>query len=347
MSYDWPTAVLSKWLNNASAILIWEGNTKLPISVAMPARQKNACYIHSPRSAWFDYLAHECRSWPISALLIQILGKLSYFLGIDKTVYVGNYPISTSIWTKEQEGEILRIANKIRQSHPDYYIGVRNLLPHRHPTLITELKSLGFSGIPSRVIYEFDLRGEKGAIPSHLKRDLSLLKKLNLDVEICTELDHASLVRIHALYQKIYLDKHSPLNPQYTTEFFKDMVNQGPMSCLLIRGADQQIRSFALILATGQTISVPALGYDLDFALEGSYRVLFAAIYVHSKNKQVLLNYSSGAGDFKRKRGGVAHLEYTYIRCPLNSGSIKKQIIHFAARKTQSIQAQDLIQLGA
>jgi hypothetical protein len=68
---------------------------------------------------------------------------------------------------------------------------------------------------------------------------------------------------------------------------------------------------------------------------------------MYSKDKQVLLNYSSGAGDFKRKRGGEAYLEYAYIRCPLDSGRIKKRIIHFAACKTQSINVQDLIKLGA
>lgn len=347
MTDKWPMVKLVDWVSNACASLLWDGDTKVPISIAFPRRQKNTSYLFSPRSGWFDYLTHECRHQPVVALLIAALGKLSYLLGIDKTIFIGNYPISTSIWNAEQENELLSIAKKMRVLNPSYYIGVRNLLPHRHPTLISNLKSFGYLGIPSRVIYEFDLRCENVPIPSHLKRDLALLKKLNLDVQVCSKLDQDSLIRIHDLYQKIYLHKHSLLNPQYTVQFFDDVVNQGVMSCLLIRGLDQQICSFALLLRAGHTLTVPALGYDTKFNLEGSYRVLFAAIYTYAKDQRLLLNYSSGAGDFKRKRGGIGYLEYTYLVCPFNSYDIKKFILTLVAQKTATLKVQDLIKLGA
>ena len=338
---------LVDWVGNACASLRWEGNSQIPVSVTFPSREKNTSYLFSPRSAWFDYLAHECRDQPVITFLINTLGKLSFFLGIDKTVFVGNYPISTSIWSIEQENELLRIVNEMRQLYPSYYIGIRNLLPHRHPALIAQLKSLGYYGIPSRVIYEFDLRGEVPQIPSHLKRDIALLKKRNLEVEIKARLDRDSLMRIQDLYQKIYLDKHSLLNPQYTQKFFDDIVNRGTMSCLLIRNPSGQICSFALLQATNQMLTVPALGYDQSMDLDGSYRVLFAAIYSHAKNKRALLNYSSGAGDFKRKRGGTAHLEYTYLASPIQGNSIQKYILKMVANKCLTIKAEDLIRFGA
>jgi len=336
MNCAWPTAQLSDWVSNACANLLWKGNAKVPVSVALPTRQKNTSYLFSPRSAWFDYLAHECRHQALLAQFIKALGKLAYFLGIDKTIFVGNYPVSTSIWTSEQEAELPAIAHELQQANPDYYVGIRNLLPHRHPKLISELTKQGYYGIPSRVIYEFDFREDgipTSSSPSHLKRDLALLKKLDLDVQACQKLDQVSLTRIHELYQRIYLYKHSLLNPQYTVQFFADLIHQGSMSCLLVRGSDQQIRSFALLLTTGQTLTVPALGYDSEIDLEGSYRVLFAAIYNHAKSQGVLLNYSSGAGDFKRKRGGIAYLEYTYLSCPLNSHRFKKWALSFVAKK--------------
>jgi len=343
----WPVVNLTDWVSNACASLHWDGNSRIPVSVTLALRKKNASYLFSPRSAWFDYLAHECRSQPAIVFLINTLGKLSYFLGIDKTVFVGNYPISTSIWSAKQENEFLGIASKMRQSHPNYYIGVRNLLPHRHPELISQLKLLGYCGIPSRVIYEFDLRAEYTPMPSHLKRDLALLKKFNLDVEISTKLDQASLVQIHGLYQKIYLEKHSLLNPQYTIKFFEDIVNQGVMSCLLIRNLEKEIISFALLSSTDQTLSVPALGFNQLMGLEGSYRILFAAIYSYAKNRRALLNYSSGAGDFKRKRGGVACLEYTYLVSPLRGNWVQKYILKVLANKGLAIKAEDLIRFGA
>jgi hypothetical protein len=50
--------------------------------------------------------------------------KLAYFLGIDKTIFVGNYPVSTSIWTSEQEAELPAIAHELQQANPDYYVGI-------------------------------------------------------------------------------------------------------------------------------------------------------------------------------------------------------------------------------
>jgi hypothetical protein len=119
------------------------------------------------------------------------------------------------------------------------------------------------------------------------------------------------------------------------------------MTCLIISNSSNSIVSFALICTSGETISIPALGYDSKYELEGSYRVLFAAIHAHAKNAQALLNYSSGAGDFKRKRGGIPYLEYTYLKYPKEKYGLKRMLIHFAAQLTSQIDAQDLIKRGA
>ena len=347
MISTWPSLEVNNWVSNASATLIWQGENQLPISIAFPLRERHATYINSPRSAWFDYLAHECKHMPLSSLSISILGRLSYFLGIDKTVFIGNYPISTSIWSTEQEKDIPNIASKMVNIYPTYFAGIRNILPHRHKTLIEQLETLGFKGIPSRVIYEFDFRNGQIPTPSHLKRDLGLLKKSAVQIEICTELDIESLTKIHQLYKKIYLEKHSLLNPQYTIHFFDDVINQKLMSCLLIKDIKGQILSFALLCRSGETLTVPALGYDPANSSDGCYRVLFASIYNYAKHNRVLLNYSSGAGDFKRKRGGIPHLEYTYLKSPQTKSIFRQGILDLVANQLKKINAQTLINLGA
>ena len=61
----------------------------------------------------------------------------------------------------------------------------------------------------------------------------------------------------------------------------------------------------------------------------------------------MLLNYSSGAGDFKRKRGGVACLEYTMLKAPQNWHSTRSMILSLLQRKGQGIRETDLIAWGA
>jgi hypothetical protein len=149
------------------------------------------------------------------------------------------------------------------------------------------------------------------------------------------------------LYQHIYIHKHSQLNPQYTAQFFSDMVNSHIMPCLQLRSPQGSIEAFALLHKVGDTLTVPALGYSPFSNIKGLYRLLFASLHEYAQAHQLLLNYSSGAGDFKRKRGGAAHLEYTLLRAPLKHYLGQAQWLRWVQEKTNQIAASDLIAMGA
>jgi hypothetical protein len=56
------------------------------------------------------------------------------------------------------------------------------------------------------------------------------------------------------------------------------------------------------------------LGYDTALPQEmGLYRLLMALLLKTAKERSLMLHLSSGAGAFKRSRGGKATLEYTAI----------------------------------
>mgnify|MGYP003342644760 CR=1 FL=1 len=153
--------------------------------------------------------------------------------------------------------------------------------------------------------------------------------------------------RIHFLYETIYLRKHSKLNPQYSSRFFADLINSGVARYICIRDSDNRILSFALLWSVGETLTVPALGYDELTGDRGSYRMLFVAIYLYARDSKLLLNFSSGAGEFKRRRGGVPRLEYTYLRYPSSASYFKRGVLKFTSRLIAPVNEDRLIKLGA
>jgi hypothetical protein len=344
---QWPRSALGDWMQNGSAELEWHGPHALPITTSVLPRQPSACYITSLRSAWFDYAAEEIAHKPFAAWSFKCAGQLAWLLGMDKMVLVGNAPVSTNIWPRHHMGEIPILCQQVAATYEEHFIGVRNLQADKHAALMTNLREQGFYSLPARIVYEFDFREKPSKDRSHLNRDRSALKRSGLQINVLTAISEQQAHHLRDLYQAIYIDKHSALNAQYTAQFFADMVSCGLMTALVLQDAENRIVAFALLYGVDDTLTVPALGYDPQSAVNGLYRLLFAAISLHAQDKRMLLNYSSGAGDFKRKRGGVAHIEYTCLKAPRKWRSLKSSLLSVAERYGQGIREFDLIAWGA
>lgn len=344
MQHIWPRESLDIWMQNAGSDLSWHGETSIPITHAHPIRSSDTSYITSLRSGWFDYAAHEMGNRKFTAYGIRLAGQVARRLGLDQLVLVGNFPISTNTWPDTTHAALLTACWDTLRTHPAQFIGIRNLLPDRHASLINILRTRGFHALPARLVYEFDLRQGLIAKPSHLMRDRSALSKSSLQIQIGNDITNAEASRIRELYQEIYIKKHSLLNAQYTTQFFSDMVQAQVMQALLLKNKEGHIVAFALLYQQGDTLTVPALGYDMHTGVDGLYRLLFAAIHQYTEAQKLLLNYSSGAGDFKRKRGGTPRMEYTLLHA---SSPWKQRILAWLENKARSIQIEQLIKLGA
>lgn len=338
---------LSAWMANAFAELNWVGREALPVTVLKPDFPFAPSYLTSLRSGWIDYAAHERSGQPTQAGLIRALGGVLQWMGLDRLVLVGNFPISTNERTPEELAAIPHVCQLLQRAYPQHFIGVRNILPYRHAELLSALQALGYCAIPSRVVYEFDWRDPGQKLPSHLHRDLSRLKKSSLRAVWRPQLTPLELSRIELLYRRVYLEKHSLLNPQYTRKFFEDAVTVLGMQCLCLMNASDEILAFSLVSKTHNRVTVPALGYDTDASEQGLYRHLFAGLYQALSPSACWLNYSSGAGDFKRKRGGQPALEYTLLRAPSDSGWGTRTMVKAMALVASKVTAQRMIAWGA
>ena len=343
----WPQTPIHMWMHNACAQMLWLGDSALPVTASAYPRAPNTTYITSLRSGWFDYAAQESSEHRFISAALRLAGNFAKWMGLDRAVLVGNAPISTNIWTPQQIAEIPAWCASISQTYRSCFVAVRNVQPSKHRRLIQQLQLQGFVGIPARVVYEFDFRAPSTKKHAHLQRDKSALMRSGLQVNVLDCITSVQSERLCHLYQAIYLEKHSPLNAQYTPQFFHEMVTSNVMSCLALENADKTIVAFALLYTVDDTLTVPALGYDTATPIAGLYRLLFAAISQYAEKNTFLLNYSSGAGDFKRKRGGVPHMEYTLIRAPIYGYVFKNAWLAMIQRFTHRMQVDDLIALGA
>ena len=344
MHHQWPRESLDIWMQNASADLDWHGDLPIPITRAQPIRLPDTSYITSLRSGWFDYAAQELKDQRFHAAGIRVAGQLARLLGLDQLVLVGNFPISTNTWPDSAHAALIQACADTVRTHAKQFVAVRNLQSEAHAALIHTLRAMEFHALPARLVYEFDLRQGLTYKPSHLMRDRSALAKSNLETHISSDISNAQASRLRELYQEIYIKKHSKLNAQYTTQFFSDVVQAQVMQVLSLKNKVGEIVAFAMLYPQEDTLTVPALGYDTQAGIEGLYRLLFAAIHKYAQTHKLLLNYSSGAGDFKRKRGGVPRMEYTLLRAP---NVWQRRVLLWLERQSASLQTHHLIQLGA
>ena len=349
MHPTWPRQPLERWMRNASAELQWLEQPSLAVTVSRTPRTHDTSYITSLRSGWFDYAAEELQatSW-WAAWGVRRLGTYARWLGLDYLVLVGNWPVSTNVWDAASSVELSDVCTRVMAQHPNAFVGVRNLQANKHVDLMATLRRLGFVALPARVVYEFDLRQGLARKPSHLARDHTARKRSGLNTVVLEQATPETARRMASLYTRIYIDKHSQLNAQYTPEFFEDMLNGSVMRALALTHSNGDIMAFAMLYQVGDTLTVPALGYATDAEIDSLYRLLFSAIHNYTQTHALLLNYSSGAGDFKRKRGGAAQLEYTMVCAP--SGQAKgwrTQLLQWLEKKAQGIDANALMALGA
>ena len=244
--------------------------------------------------------------------------RLSWGLGPWRgAVQVGSWPFSTSLRETLRDSDLIAVLESVIERYPDRPIALRHVFEDSPPALLATLAQRGFQGLPARVVYTLDASQAIKPKASHLKRDLALLARSDLSIVADADFTAQDLARALRLYQIIYRHRHSLRNPDYSIEFLQWARCRGLIELLGLRSSTGQICAFAARHNQGSTTSVPMLGYDLEAdRRDGLYRQLVAVLVREAGVRQQKFDFSSGAGDFKRKRGFEPRLELTMLRAP-------------------------------
>lgn len=279
------------------------------------------CYICCPSVAYIDYAEDELRHFKarpwLKRILRGLIGAARPLLsasGFDRQVQPNNWLISTNIVPDLTVAQITEVTETLIKQWPGHIVLWRSLNDLCHGQLLQRFKACGYSALPSRQIYIFDARGAVPARHRDELRDCRLLERPDYRVVGPDEIDPADFERMAWLYQKLYLDKYTWLNPRYTPLFMQLAHQNGLLSFHGLRNSDGVLDGVIGFFEKGDTLTAPIVGYDTGRPAEtGLYRRLMAMALLRARQRCMLYNMSAGAATFKRHRGGVPAVEYSVV----------------------------------
>ena len=146
--------------------------------------------------------------------------------GLDQSVHVNNWLFSTNPAPEITDDIAAEIRDRLVARFPSHAIILRSLNTHSDQDTLKALEREGFQILPSRQIYIFDVRAPD-RLSKDMKNDRALLRKTDLLIVYNDSIHQQDYTRCIALYDQLYLDKYTPLNPQYTATYLAEMHQAG------------------------------------------------------------------------------------------------------------------------
>lgn len=288
-------------------------------------------YVEYPRAE-----ARQLASRIESALALGAFAALDLLLraaGIDRHVQWSSWLLSTHLHPTGICEAVAPVTRLLVDRFPDHAIAVRCVDPRTDGRLVEALRDEGYVLVPARQVWYFDGARAEFRERSDVRKDSRLLDGLR-DYAYCDldQLAASDLARATELYRSLYLERHTHFNPAYGEDFLRLGVPGRWLRAKVLRHRSGRIDGVMARFDGDRTASVPFIGYDARLPQElGLYRALFAALLRDVATEGALLNYSSGAGEFKRRRGGEMSVEYNafYARhLPL----VRRETLHGVCR---------------
>lgn len=311
-----PVATLVKNLNTV-VNTITVNDQCFPITLN-DADADRTCYICCPTRAYIDYAIDETRhfiSHPTLQKATRGVIKTSVPLlrasRLDHQVQVNNWLLSTNPMPAITDAVPLR--DTLQRTYPDRAIVIRSLNHIADAETIVALRRAGFQVLPARMVYIAD-RLSTDRMTNNMKHDRRLLRKTKYRLVENGAFTDTDYVAAERLYTQLYLDKYTPLNPQYTALYIREMHKQGLFSLMGLRDVTGRLVAVTGLFENAGTLTQPIVGYDTDLPQShGLYRMIMALGQNYAMEQGLFFHMSAGAASFKRLRGAVPTVEYTAV----------------------------------
>lgn len=278
-------------------------------------------YVCSPYTSLISYSLQEVyllKNRFLRMALKTTIPIYSLFLKVAKVdyiIFVNNWLLSTNLYPKDWSGIGVDtfIKNAIRMNN-DKAIAFRSLNSFSNMKLIKSLIDQGFVLVPSRQVYIYDNKSSNTLNHNNTKIDLKLLKNTTYEILTNAQINETHIDRIVELYNKLYIDKYSIYNPQFTANFIRYTLRSNVFDLEVFVNKDGQIDAVGGRFIIDDTITLPIVGYDTSKPTSlGLYRLVLASTQKYAIDNDLVFNASSGASKFKLLRGATAYIEYTAI----------------------------------
>ncbi|MEO8765084.1 MAG: hypothetical protein ABI416_12390 [Ginsengibacter sp.] len=277
-------------------------------------------FVCSPYTAYALYSRDELRRKINNKLLrfiirflIRMVSKLLRWGAINKNVHINNFLLSTNPYP-DWDGEFVdQVTSFISLQYPGHAIIFRSLNQHQHNRIICKLKQHKYRLIGSRQVYIYDQNIGDWKNHNNNRQDKRIIKNKKL-VYLGHDEMEPYLEEALLLYQRLYLEKYSYYNPQFTFSYFEECHKNNIIIFQGYRDGNNQLKAFSGIFVVENTITSPLVGYDTHAPKnEALYIHAIQSIFDYKFRTGKILNLSSGAPRFKRLRGGKPSIEYSAV----------------------------------
>lgn len=245
--------------------------------------------------------------------ILKGLGTFLKLGKIDKVVSVNNWLFSTNLYPSLTPDQILAIRKKIEEDFPKHAIVFRSINTLDQNSPINSLKHHAFDLIASRQIFITDPKKEEVFTTRLFKSDLKFLKGTNYTLSELGDDPAQGLAKLLSLYNALYVDKYSAMNPKLNESFLKLVVDDKLFNFKTFK-KDGDIDGIFGYYSMYGVMTSPFFGYDIHKPQEtGLYRLLSTALTLEAKNSGQLFHQSSGASFYKSIRKATPSIEYNAV----------------------------------
>ncbi|GDX95686.1 hypothetical protein LBMAG47_13500 [Planctomycetia bacterium] len=301
---------------DTSLTFVEAGGVRIPVT--LNDGESRTCYICCPSAAFTDYALEELRNFAPGSLTqraLRVLVRASSLLvaatRADRQAQPNNWLLSTNVWPGLPAEAVRDITQQCLNRWPTRVIVWRSFNDRMDAPLLEAFRAAGYRLIASRQVYVYDCRETLPERGADLARDMAMMRCQDYPVCGPQDIGEGDFARIAELYAMLYLEKYTPLNPQYTAEFMRRAHNTGLIEFHGVRAADGRLAGAIGLFAIGGVLTAPMVGYDTTLPQEhGLYRRLVALGMFLARERRMSYNLSAGAASFKRNRHAEAAIEY-------------------------------------
>ncbi len=254
-----------------------------------------------------------------------IIKLMTFWLGLDG-IYIDNLLVSTNLYENEFYEQIKKetFEEVIHYKKP---LIVRNILKNK----LAIFENIGFKRIISRhvnILENYNTLTKKQK--KHINCDGNKLKELlkkglviktfnsipNLEHTQVKNIELIPIVELRNLYKKLYHDKYSKYNPDFTENWIRLFASSLNTGLIWIEYNNIPI-GVAGYYYTNDYLTTPLFGYDTSFSFETNYslyRALSYLVHIEAKRLNKIEHRSGGCKDFKKQRGTVGEYEYIMVK---------------------------------
>ena len=312
-----------EFIDNTDAemqVLVFAGNI-FPLILGNPQQKFKNSYVCSPTAHYIDYgreeINIELKDKPFlrkaSHMLINGLESFVTKLGFEKVLYVNNWLLSTNLYTKFDINLLTEVRDFLVEKFPDYPIIFRSINEIYNADIYKKLDELNFHHVFRRQVYILEtLKGEYKKKESYQK-DLKAKRKSKYYWEDADKIKPENIPRMRWLYDALYIEKYSELNPTFNEKFLELTMNVEGFTYKVLKKDDEIYAVFGYFERDG-FITAPLFGYDTSLpSSEGLYKLTALKILEDAIAKGWIVHMSSGVSKFKMHRGAEPSTEYNMV----------------------------------